>query len=319
MGNQLNIYTAFFLSLIITLSIGKILIKKLTILKYGQSIRKEGPESHFKKTGTPTMGGVIFLITFLFIIIINGNFTNSVLIILLSTYGLAAIGFIDDYRIIKLKTNEGISAKQKILGQFIIALIVSVMGYYFLGSDIFIPFLNKYIELKWIYYPFNIFFIVALSNSVNLTDGIDGLSTTVTIIVLGFFLITSIIFRKYCLSILIIAAIGALFGFLFYNINPAKVFMGDVGSLSLGGLVASIAMVLKLQLIVPIIGIIYFIETVSVIIQVFYFKKFGKRVFKMTPIHHHYELSGLSENQIVKKFALITILGFICSMLILFL
>jgi len=319
MGNQLNIYTAFLISIIITLLIGKILIKKLTFLKYGQSIRKEGPQSHLKKTGTPTMGGIIFLFAFLFITIANGNFNNNVFIILLSTYGLASIGFIDDYKIIKLKTNEGISAKQKILGQVVIALIVSIMGYYFLGSDILVPFLNNYIELKWIYFPFNIFFIVALSNSVNLTDGVDGLSTTVTIIVLGFFLITSIVFKQYYLSILITGAIGALFGFLYYNINPAKVFMGDVGSLSLGGLVAGIAMVLKLQLFVPIIGIIYFTETVSVIIQVFYFKKFGKRVFKMTPIHHHYELSGLSENQIVKKFALITILGFVCSMLILFL
>ncbi len=319
MGNQLNIYTAFLISIIITLLIGKILIKKLTFLKYGQSIRKEGPQSHLKKTGTPTMGGIIFLFAFLFITIANGNFNNNVFIILLSTYGLASIGFIDDYKIIKLKTNEGISAKQKILGQVVIALMVSIMGYYFLGSDILVPFLNNYIELKWIYFPFNIFFIVALSNSVNLTDGVDGLSTTVTIIVLGFFLITSIVFKQYYLSILITGAIGALFGFLYYNINPAKVFMGDVGSLSLGGLVAGVAMVLKLQLFVPIIGIIYFTETVSVIIQVFYFKKFGKRVFKMTPIHHHYELSGLSENQIVKKFALITILGFVCSMLILFL
>jgi len=319
MENQLNIYTAFLISIIITLLIGKILIKKLTVLKYGQSIRKEGPQSHLKKTGTPTMGGIIFLLAFLFIIVVNGNFNENVLIILLSTYGLASIGFIDDYKIIKLKSNEGISPKQKILGQVVIALIVSIMGYYFLGSDILIPFLNKYIELKWIYIPFNILFIVALSNSVNLTDGVDGLSTTVTIIVLGFFLITSIVFKQYYLSILIAGAIGGLFGFLYYNINPAKVFMGDVGSLSLGGLVAGIAMVLKLQLIIPIIGIIYFIETLSVIIQVLYFKKFGKRVFKMTPIHHHYELSGLSENQIVKKFALITIFGFICSMLILFL
>jgi len=319
MENQLNIYIAFFLSLIVALLVGKILIKKLTVLKYGQSIREEGPQSHFKKTGTPTMGGVIFLSVFLFVIVFNGNFNSNICIILFVMYGLALIGFVDDYRIIKFKSNEGISAKQKIIAQVIIALIASIMAYHFLGSDIFIPFLNKNIELNWIYYPFNILFIVALSNAVNLTDGLDGLSTTVTIIVLIFFFTIAIIFNEYYLSILIAAAIGSLFGFLYYNINPAKVFMGDVGSLSLGGLISGIAMVLKLQLIIPIIGIIYFVETMSVIIQVLYFKKYGKRVFKMTPIHHHYELSGLTENQIVRKFSFITILGFICSLLILFL
>ncbi len=160
---------------------------------------------------------------------------------------------------------------------------------------------------------------MALTNSVNLTDGLDGLSTTVTIIVLSFFLIVSIILKEIFLAITIISMIGALLGFLYYNWNPAKIFMGDVGSLSLGGLIASIAIILKLQLLIPIVGIIYMVETISVIIQVYFFKRYGKRVFKMTPIHHHYELSGYSEKNIVKKFALITIVGCLIGLLLLFL
>ena len=319
MENQLNIYTSFLLGLMVSLILGKLLIKKLTILKYGQSIREEGPKSHLKKTGTPTMGGIIFILSFLIVILINYNFNSNLFIIIVATLGLALIGFIDDYKIIKLKSNEGISPKQKIVSQIFVALVVSILGYYYLGSDIFIPFISRNIEMGLFYIPFNIFFVVALTNSVNLTDGLDGLSTTVTIIVLSFFLIVSIILKEIFLAITIISMIGALLGFLYYNWNPAKIFMGDVGSLSLGGLIASIAIILKLQLLIPIVGIIYMVETISVIIQVYFFKRYGKRVFKMTPIHHHYELSGYSEKNIVKKFALITIVGCLIGLLLLFL
>jgi phospho-N-acetylmuramoyl-pentapeptide-transferase len=258
-------------------------------------------------------------LSFLIVIVINFNFNSNLFIIIVATLGLALIGFVDDYKIIKLKSNEGISPKQKIVSQIFVALVVSILGYYYLGSDIFIPFISRNIEMGLFYIPFNIFFVVALTNSVNLTDGLDGLSTTVTIIVLSFFLIVSIILKEIFLAITIISMIGALLGFLYYNWNPAKIFMGDVGSLSLGGLIASIAIILKLQLLIPIVGIIYMVETISVIIQVYFFKRYGKRVFKMTPIHHHYELSGYSEKNIVKKFALITIVGCLIGLLLLFL
>jgi phospho-N-acetylmuramoyl-pentapeptide-transferase len=319
MENQLNGYTAFLLGLIASLIIGKLIIKKLHNLKYGQSIREEGPQSHFKKNGTPTMGGIIFLLSFMIVILVNNNYNCNLLIIIIGTYGLAIIGFVDDYKIIKLKTNEGISAKEKIIGQLIVGLFVSVLGYYFLGSDIFIPFININFELKLWYIPINILFVIALTNSVNLTDGLDGLSTTITIIVASFFLIVSIVFNQSFMIIVTSSLIGVLFGFLYYNWNPAKIFMGDVGSLALGGMVATIAIIFKLQLIVPFIGVIYLLETMSVIIQVSYFKKYKKRVFKMAPIHHHYELCGLSEKRIVLKFVLITVIGFIISLFILFL
>lgn len=318
MENQLNIYTSFLLGFIVSLILGKLLIKKLTILKYGQSIREEGPKSHFKKTGTPTMGGIIFILSFLIVILVNYNFNIDLFIIIVASLGLALIGFIDDYKIIKLKSNEGISPKQKIVSQILVALLVSILGYYYLGSDVFIPFISRSFEMRLFYIPFNIFFVVALTNSVNLTDGLDGLSTTVTIIVLSFFLIVSVVLKENFLAIIIISMIGALFGFLYYNWNPAKIFMGDVGSLSLGGLIASLAIVLKLQLLIPIVGVIYMLETISVIIQVYFFKRYGKRVFKMTPIHHHYELSGYSEKNIVKKFTLVTIIGCLIGLLLLF-
>lgn len=318
MANQLNVYTSFLLGFIVSLILGKLLIKKLTILKYGQSIREEGPKSHFKKTGTPTMGGIIFILSFLIVILVNYNFNIDLFIIIVASLGLALIGFIDDYKIIKLKSNEGISPKQKIVSQILVALLVSILGYYYLGSDVFIPFISRSFEMGLFYIPFNIFFVVALTNSVNLTDGLDGLSTTVTIIVLSFFLIVSVVLKENFLAIIIISMIGALFGFLYYNWNPAKIFMGDVGSLSLGGLIASLAIVLKLQLLIPIVGVIYMLETISVIIQVYFFKRYGKRVFKMTPIHHHYELSGYSEKNIVKKFTLVTIIGCLIGLLLLF-
>lgn len=318
MINRLNFIVAFILAIIISRVIGRLSIKKLKELKYGQSIREEGPQAHFVKQGTPTMGGVIFLGTLITITLINFNFSFEVLLVSLGVYGLGLLGFIDDYMIIKYKSNEGISPKQKLLGQLLIGIVISVMAYQVLGSEIYIPLWNIYIDFGILYIPFNVLFIMALSNSVNLTDGLDGLSTSVTIIVLAFFVVPSIIQGKSGLSIQISTLIGGLIGFLYFNWHPAKVFMGDVGSLALGGFVASVAIVLKLQLIVPIVGVIYFLETLSVIIQVVYFKKTGKRVFLMTPIHHHFELSGDDEITIVKKFSSVTLIGAILSLIMIF-
>jgi len=299
---------------VFSLVLGNFLIKKLHDLKYGQSIREEGPEAHYSKKGTPTMGGFIFLGSLLLIFIINMNFNFKFFLIIISTYGLGLVGFLDDYRIIKYKTNDGLSPKQKIIGQFLVSLAVTLLAYYNLSSEILIPLWGITLDLGYFYILFNVFFILAVTNSVNLTDGLDGLSTTVTIIVLTFFVIPGILLGDHLVLIAISGMIGSLLGFLFFNWNPAKVFMGDVGSLALGGFVAAISIIFKMQLFIPIIGFVYFMETLSVIIQVFYFKRTGKRVFKMTPIHHHFELSGNTEKEIVLKFSLITLIGGLIGM-----
>lgn len=314
MINRLNLLLAIFIGILFSLVLGKFLIKKLHDLKYGQSIREEGPEAHYSKKGTPTMGGFIFLGSLFIILIINMNFSYKFFLIIMSTYGLGLVGFLDDYKIIKYKTNDGLSPKQKIIGQFLVSLAVTLLAYNIIGSDILLPFWNKTLDLGYFYILFNVFFILAVTNSVNLTDGLDGLSTTVTIIVLAFFVVPGVMLKDQLVLIAICGMIGSLLGFLFYNWNPAKVFMGDIGSLALGGFVAAISIIFKMQLFIPIIGFVYFMETLSVIIQVFYFKRTGKRVFKMTPIHHHFELSGNTEKEIVLKFSFITLLGGLIGM-----
>ncbi|HKL41757.1 MAG TPA: phospho-N-acetylmuramoyl-pentapeptide-transferase [Clostridia bacterium] len=318
MINRLHLLSAIFLGVLFSLILGKVLIKKLHDLKYGQSIREEGPEAHYSKKGTPTMGGFIFLSSLLMILIINMNFSLRFILVITSTYGLGLVGFLDDYKIIKYKTNDGLSPKQKIIGQFLVSLAVTLLAYYNIGSDILIPLWNITIDLGYFYIIFNVFFILAVTNSVNLTDGLDGLSTSVTITVLTFFAFLAMSLMDQLVLIAIGGMIGSLLGFLFYNWNPAKVFMGDIGSLALGGFVAAIAIILKMQLFIPIIGFVYFMETLSVIIQVAYFKKTGKRVFKMTPIHHHFELSGSTEKEIVFKFSLITLIGGLIGMVMYF-
>lgn len=318
MINRLSFLLAIVLGGIFSVILGKYLIQKLHDLKYGQSIRMEGPEAHYSKKGTPTMGGFIFLISTLMVMIINMNFNFEFFILMISTYGLGLVGFLDDYKIIKYKKNDGLSPKQKIVGQFLVSLAVTLLAYKYIGSELLIPIWNKSIDIGYFYILFNLIFIVAVTNSVNLTDGLDGLSTSVTIIVLAFFIVPSLLLKDNLVLVAIGGMIGSLIGFLYFNWNPAKIFMGDVGSLALGGFVAAISIIFKMQLFIPIIGFVYFMETLSVIIQVIYFKKTGKRVFKMTPIHHHFELSGDSEKKIVAKFSLITLLGSILGLLIYF-
>jgi phospho-N-acetylmuramoyl-pentapeptide-transferase len=314
--NRLNLLLAFFIGGLFSLVLGKFLIKKLHDLKYGQSIRVEGPEAHYSKKGTPTMGGFIFLTSLMFVLLINMNYSFKFVLIVLSTYGLGLVGFLDDYKIIKYKTNDGLSPKQKIIGQFLVSLAVTLLAYYYIGSEILIPIWNIPFDLGYFYIVFNIFFILAVTNSVNLTDGLDGLSTSVTIIVLAFFVIPGILMKEQFVLVAIGGMIGSLLGFLYYNWNPAKVFMGDVGSLAVGGFVAAISIIFKMQLFIPIIGFVYFMETLSVIIQVIYFKRTGKRVFKMAPIHHHFELTGNSEKKIVLIFSMITLIGGLIGMII---
>ena len=307
------------LSFMASTIISLIVIPILKRLKVGQSEREDGPQSHLKKKGTPTMGGLILIITtillsaFLYIDYAadEPQIATRLLPMVFVTIGFGLIGFIDDFKKVVLHNTDGLSPKLKMLGLMIIAVLYVVMLVFNFenGTDIYIPFIRQYIALPlWIYIPFAVFVILATTNAVNLTDGIDGLSTSVTTIILTCLTVISIIWDVKETTIFGCIIIGAGLGFLLFNLHPAHVFMGDTGSLLLGGAIAGIALYLKLPLILLIIAIIPVIETISVILQVAYFKKTGNRLFKMAPIHHHFELSGWKENKIVSIFSLITLI-----------
>ena len=308
------------LGLILSLIFGKILIPILKRLHAGQSIREDGPQNHMVKSGTPTIGGLIFLSSAIVTTLITRNFKTSVFMIFFSTLAFGAVGFIDDYIKVIKKRNLGLRAYQKLFLQILTAVILIIYQYNSknMGTDLYIPFLKDYRSIGFLYVPFIIFVIVGTVNSVNLTDGLDGLSTSVTIICLLFFNVVAIKVQRYEIAAFCLALAGALIGFLFFNKYPAKVFMGDTGSLALGGAISAIALLLNVPLILPIAGGIYFIETLSVIIQVVSFKTRGKRVFLMSPLHHHYEQKGWHEKKIVAVFSLVELILCIISYLILF-
>ncbi|MBM7550596.1 phospho-N-acetylmuramoyl-pentapeptide-transferase [Peptoniphilus gorbachii] len=308
------------LGLILSLILGKILIPVLKKLHAGQSIREEGPKSHMVKSGTPTIGGLIFLFSAIITTLLTGNFKVSVFMILFSTLAFGAVGFVDDYIKVVMKRNLGLRAYQKLFLQILTAVILIIYQYNskHMGTDLYIPFLKDYRSIGVFYIPFIIFVIVGTVNSVNLTDGLDGLSTSVTIICLLFFNVVAVKFQRYEIAAFSLVLAGALIGFLFFNKYPAKVFMGDTGSLALGGAISAIALLLNVPLILPIAGGIYFIETLSVIIQVVSFKTRGKRVFLMSPLHHHFEQKGWHEKKVVAVFSLVELILCILSYLILF-
>ncbi len=286
-----------------------VLIPVLRKMKFGQNVRDDGPKSHLKKTGTPTMGGIIILIGMLVgaIFFVVGNIEGAV--VLLVTLGYGIIGFIDDYIKVVKKRSLGLRAKEKILLQII---VTTLFLYYLISSGnnydrIFIPFgAGKFIDLGFIFIPFFYIVMIGTVNSVNLTDGLDGLAAGVTVLVTIFFGISSWAADSGILP-MSAAAVGSLLGFLLFNSYPAKVFMGDTGSLALGGFVASMALVLKMPLFILIVGFVYVMEALSVMIQVLYYKKTGgKRFFKMAPIHHHFEECGFSETRIVAIFYITT-------------
>ncbi|OFS24361.1 MULTISPECIES: phospho-N-acetylmuramoyl-pentapeptide-transferase [Clostridium] len=323
MGDTINslfsttILAPLVISFIFSLILGPIFIPILHKLKFGQNIRKEGPKSHQKKAGTPTMGGIIFFISVAATILIMGpSFTDPKMINLYSFLAFGFIGFLDDMLKIIHKDNLGLKAGQKMILLLIFSVALAVYGYKNIGTDILIPLGSGFkLNLGLLYIPFIIIYYAAVTNAVNLTDGIDGLATSVTIIVLTFFTIVAFKTGQKDVAIFSIALCGALLGFLKYNAFPAKIFMGDTGSLALGGAVGTIALMLKMELWVVIVGLMYVVETLSVIIQVTSFKMTGKRVFKMAPIHHHFEQCGWSEVKIVTIFSLVTavlcIIGFI--------
>lgn len=286
-----------------------ILLPSLKKLKFGQQVRDDGPQSHLVKTGTPTMGGVIFLASLIVTTLIFAKENPDMLAILFITIGYGIIGFIDDYIKVVKKRSLGLKPKQKIIGQLI---ITTIFLYYLILTKqdlglIYIPFAKgTVLNLRLLYYPFFYLVMIATVNSVNLTDGLDGLASGVSILVSIFFGFAALsLNNNIFISCWILA--GALSAFLLFNSNPAKIFMGDTGSLALGGFIAGVASMLGLELFIVIVGIVYVVESLSVIIQVTYFKKTGgKRIFKMAPFHHHLELSGYKEQKIVQTFYIIT-------------
>ena len=307
------------ISFITAVILGIIIIPILKKLKVGQIERDDGPKSHLKKQGTPTMGGIIMIITMILVVTgtyvyltLNGQseVAHKVVPILLLTLGFGLIGFIDDFKKLVLKNTEGLKPKYKMLGLLIISVAYVIYLVYGLhiGTDTYIPIVKQYINLPlYIYIPFAILVILGTTNAVNLTDGIDGLSSSVCAIIITCLTIIGLTQSEMGISILGSIVIGATLGFLMFNLHPAKVFMGDTGSLLLGGVISAMSLYLKMPLILLVIALIPVIETLSVIIQVTYFKKTGNRVFKMTPIHHHFELSGWKESKVVIVFSLITL------------
>ena len=303
-------------SFLLSVIFGRLFIPMLHALKAGQSIREIGPNWHQVKSGTPTMGGIIFIPAIMLCVIVggigaakNGDWSHILVLVFSLCYGL--IGFLDDFFKVKLKRNLGLTAKQKFALQLVVAVIYLLVLYKTgsMSSELYIPFAQTTLSVSPVVYViFAAFVLVGCVNAVNLTDGIDGLATGVTMPVMAFFAITAFCWKMTALSIVPAAVFGALGGFLCYNFHPAKVFMGDTGSLFLGAMVCGMAFALDMPLILVLVGLIYLIETVSVMMQVSYFKlTHGKRIFKMTPIHHHFELCGWSEVKIFTVAVSITV------------
>ena len=305
------------LAIIIAFAISALLcpfiIPFLHKLKFGQQVREEGPQAHLKKQGTPTMGGLMILTSIIITSLFYIPRYPKIIPVLFVTVGFGIIGFLDDYIKIVMKRSEGLNPKQKLLGQIV---ITGIFAWYLVTSDevgarMLIPFTGGFdngifLDLGILFVPAVFFIVLGTDNGVNFTDGLDGLCTSVTILVATFLTIVSL-GENSGISPITGAVVGSLLGFLLFNVYPAKVFMGDTGSLALGGFVASSAFMMEIPLFIVIIGFIYLIEVLSVIIQVTYFKKTGgKRIFKMAPIHHHFELCGWSETRVVAVFATIT-------------
>ncbi|WP_297565822.1 phospho-N-acetylmuramoyl-pentapeptide-transferase [uncultured Faecalibaculum sp.] len=294
--------------LVIMLMIMPGLIRYLHKIKFGQTEREEGLESHKKKNGTPTMGGLAFILvpTIIYIagsfILPDMRFSQNILIILLAYVGYGLIGFLDDYIIVVKKDNEGLKPGAKFLLQAVLAIIFFMIYRSGSSTEIWIPLADIYIDLGWAYFLLVVLMFTAETNAVNLTDGIDGLCAGLMVIALVPFAVFASVQHQYPVLVLIIMVIASLLGYLRFNLHPAKIFMGDTGSLALGGFIAAVAMVLKQELLLVIIGFVFVAEVLSVIIQVTHFKRTGKRIFRMAPLHHHFEKGGMTETAVVHRF-----------------
>lgn len=302
---------AFAVSMLVTARMIPFLKEK----QFGQFIREEGPESHMAKQGTPTMGGVAIVAGVTVAVIVSmflpGSETVEKIAIILSMFAFGAIGFIDDYNKIAKKQNEGLTPKQKLLLQVVFGLALAVFMMAREGTSVLIPFTGKSVEMGWLYIPFIVFVEVAMANAVNLTDGLDGLAAGTSAIVAAAFAVIGMTLNggSEPMAVAGQAVLGALIGFLVFNHFPAKIFMGDTGSMALGGVLSAMAIVGHVEWLLPIAGLIYVIEALSVIIQVGYFKMSGgKRVFRMAPIHHHFELGGWHETKVVRVFCIFTLI-----------
>ena len=307
------------ISFVITIVLGIIILPVLKKLKVGQIERSDGPQSHLKKQGTPTMGGIIIMLgiiivtigTYIYYRTKDIGLAQKLLPILGLTIGFGLIGFIDDFKKLVLKNTEGLKPSLKMLGLLLISVIfvLYLVKGLNIGTETYIPIIKQYIEIPlFVYIPFAILVILATTNAVNLTDGIDGLSSSVCTIIITCLTVIATIFEVDEITLFGASVIGAVLAFLIFNIYPAKVFMGDTGSLFLGGVISGIALYLKMPLILLVIAFIPVLETISVILQVVSFKCTGKRIFKMAPIHHHFELCGWKENQVVMIFSVITLM-----------
>ncbi len=316
------------MSFIATVALSIVVIPILKKLKIGQIEREDGPESHLGKQGTPTMGGVIIAIAIVLLLIFliwdyskPGNDTQiakKLIPIAIVTLGFGLIGFIDDAKKLIFKNTKGLKPAYKMFGLLIISVgyTIYLINGLNLGTATYIPFLKIYITLPiWFYIPFSIFVMLGTTNAVNLTDGVDGLSPSISAIIVTCLTVIAIMLDVKEIIIFGTVVIGVCLGFLLFNMHPAKVFMGDTGSLLLGGVISSMALYLKLPIILLIVAIIPVLETLSVILQVVYFKKTGNRIFKMAPLHHHFELCGWGENKVVSVFSICTLVTSIISIL----
>ncbi|MVO99369.1 phospho-N-acetylmuramoyl-pentapeptide-transferase [Paenibacillus lutrae] len=290
---------AFLLALIS----GPLFIPLLRRLKFGQQIRTEGPQSHQKKQGTPTMGGIIILIALAIAALRFSDSNTELWILLIASLGYGLVGFLDDYIKIAFKRSLGLNAKQKLIGQLVVSAIVCVLlvtsGH---STELFVPGFDVSFDTGWLYFPLMTILMLGASNAVNFTDGLDGLLAGTSAIAFGAFTIIAMNNTQPEAAIFSAAMVGAVLGFLVFNAHPAKVFMGDTGSLGIGGGLVAVAILTKAELLLAIIGGVFLIEILSVVIQVISFKTTGKRVFRMSPIHHHFELVGWSEWRVVTTF-----------------
>jgi phospho-N-acetylmuramoyl-pentapeptide-transferase len=316
-SDAIYMVAGFLLSLGMMLLIMPALIDYLRKIKFGQSEREEGLESHKAKNGTPTMGGIAFILVPIFVFLLFSLFTpykldSNVGIILLAYVGYGLIGFLDDFIIVVRKNNEGLKPWIKLALQSVLAVVFFALYTRSHETTILIPVANIYINIGWLYFVLVFFMFTAETNAVNFSDGVDGLCAGLMIIALFPFVVFALIQSAYAVAFFILLVIAALAGYLKFNMHPAKVFMGDTGSLALGGLISAVAMVLKEELLLILIGGVFVAELLSVVIQVSHYKRTKKRIFRMAPLHHHFEKGGMPETQVVTGF---WVAGAICSLL----
>ncbi|GMK42982.1 phospho-N-acetylmuramoyl-pentapeptide-transferase [Paenibacillus glycanilyticus] len=290
-------------SFLIAVLLGPLFIPLLRRMKFGQQIRTDGPQSHLKKSGTPTMGGIIIMLALLISFLKFSDKTPDFWVLFTASLGFGLVGFLDDYIKIVFKRSLGLTARQKLFGQLLFSIIVCAELYNMNHSTmITVPGTSWGFDLGWFYYPFVVIILFGSSNAVNFTDGLDGLLSGTSAIAFGAFTILALQVSEHESAIFSAAMVGAVLGFLIFNAHPAKVFMGDTGSLGIGGGIAAVAILTKMELMLVIVGGVFVLEMLSVILQVGSFKLRGKRIFKMSPIHHHFELSGWSEWRVVTTF-----------------